>query len=173
MDFEIVVKERRSIRSFDKRDVPLSTIKKIMDIGHMAPSAGNLQARDFIIVKDEDTKDALGACAYGQSFISDAPWIIVVCGNQERTGSKYGKRGRELYSIQDATASVENMLLAVTNEGLGSVWIGAFDEECVSDLLNIPAGVRPLALLPVGYPINQPSPPERMDTEEITHEGRW
>ncbi len=173
MDFEEIVEKRRSIRKFAPKDVHIEMIKKIIDIGHMAPSAGNLQARDFILIRKNNIKEELVQCALGQSFIGEAPWVIVVCANKARSAKKYGERGRELYSVQDATAAVENMLLAITGQGLGSVWVGAFDESKVSELLSIPEGVRPVAILPIGYPDSKPSKPRKIETEELIHEEGW
>jgi len=173
MDFMKVVESRRSVRSFENKEIPEDEIEEIIEIGHMAPSAGNRQARDFIIIKDEEEKDRLVENAYGQSFIAEASWIVVVCANKERSAERYGDRGRELYSVQDATAAVENMLLAVVDKGYGAVWIGAFDEEKVVDQLDIPEGVRPVAMIPIGYPSNVPEEPDKMNADELTHRGRW
>ncbi len=173
MEFEKVVRNRRSVRSFKDKRIPKEDIKEIIEIGHKAPSAGNLQARDFIIVRDEEEKKELVKNAYGQSFIAEAPWVIVVCANKERSAERYGKRGRELYSIQDATAAVENMLLAVVNKDYAAVWIGAFEEEKVSDQLGIPDGVRPITIMPIGYPDEDPDAPSKMESEELIHEGDW
>lgn len=173
MEFEKVVERRRSIRSLTDEDVDESTIRRIIELGHDAPSAGNLQARDFIIVRDDDEKDRLASNAYGQRFISEAPWAVVVCANLKRSAKKYGERGRELYSIQDASAAVENMLLAITDMGLGAVWVGAFDERRVSEQLDIPDGVRPVAIIPIGHPSSHPPEPDKMNTEDLIHRDGW
>ncbi len=141
MEFKKVAEKRRSVRSFKDKDIPKKDIKEIIEIGHMAPSAGNRQARDFIVIKDEKKKKGLAKSAYGQSFIAEVPWVIVVCANEERSAERYGDRGRKLYSIQDATAAVQNMLLAVVDKGYGTVWVGAFEEEKVTEQLDIPEGV--------------------------------
>lgn len=173
MEFEKVVKKRRSIREFKEIDIPEEDIKKILRIGHMAPSAGNLQARDFVIIQKQDEKERLSRNAFGQSFIAQPPWVVVVCANKKRSGKKYGKRGEELYSIQDATAAIENMLLAIEDMGYASVWIGAFDEEAVSAQLELPSYVRPVAILPIGYRAVEPEEPEKIDVEDITHHAKW
>ncbi len=173
MEFKEVAQRRRSVRSYTGEKIPKEDIKEIIRIGHMAPSAGNRQARDFIIVQDEEEKEKLVENAYGQSFIGDAPWVIVICANKERSAERYGERGRELYSIQDATAAVENMLLAVVDMGYSSCWIGAFDESKVADQLNIPEGVRPVALLTIAHSAQKPKEPEKINAEELTHYGRW
>lgn len=173
MEFKKVVEKRRSVRSYTDEDIPQKDIEEIIRIGHTAPSAGNRQARDFIVVKDEEEKERLVENAYGQSFIAEAPWVIVVCANKERSAERYDERGKELYSIQDATAAIENMLLAVVDMGYSSCWIGAFEEDKVKKQLNIPKGVRPVALLPIGNPAQEPRKLEKMDSKELTHYGEW
>ncbi len=173
MEFKKVVEKRRSVRSYTEDDIPRDDIEEIVKIGHMAPSAGNRQARDFIIVKKDEEKEKLVENAYGQSFISDAPWVIVVCANKERSAERYGDRGRELYSIQDATAAIENMLLAVVDMGYSSCWIGAFEEDKVANQLDIPDGVRPIAILPIAHSEGESDKPEKMKAEELTHYGGW
>jgi len=173
MEFKKVAEKRRSVRSYTDEGIPEKDIKEIIRIGHMAPSAGNRQARDFIIVEDEKEKEKLVDNAYGQSFISDAPWVLVICANKERSAERYDERGRKLYSIQDATAAIENMLLAVVDMGYSSCWIGAFEEDKVKEQFDIPKGVRPVALLPIGRPAKTTSGPKKMDAEELTHYGSW
>lgn len=173
MEFKEAAEKRRSVRSFRSKKIPEEDILEILEIGHKAPSAGNRQARDFILIRDEEEKERLVKNAYGQSFIAEAPWVVVICANKDRSGERYGKRGRKLYSIQDATAAVENMLLAVVDKGYGAVWIGAFDEKKVEEQLGIPDGVRPIALLPIGVPENIPEEPPKMDIEEILHREGW
>lgn len=173
MEFEEVVKERRSVRQFTTEEVDKEVIYDILELGHKAPSAGNLQARDFILINSPTTKKKLKKAAYGQEFVKECPWVIVVCANKERSAKRYGDRGRSLYSIQDASAAVENILLAVTDRGLGAVWVGAFDEGGVSNILDIPDEVRPVALIPIGHPKSKPNVPKKMDVEKITHEGKW
>jgi nitroreductase len=87
-------------------------------------------------------------------------------------GRSYGSRGEELYSIQDVACSVENMMLAAHSLGLGSVWVGAFHEEGIANVLDMPSHLRPMAILPVGYPAHSPSPPRRLDKDEIVLEVR-
>ncbi len=173
MEFEKVVEDRRSIRSYTDEKIGKEEIYDLLNIGHMAPSAGNLQARDFIIVNSHETKTRLKKAGYGQKFIEDAEWVIVVCANEERSAKKYGDRGRQLYSVQDASAAVENILLAVTDKDLGAVWVGAFDEEWVSNILDIPDGVRPVAMIPIGHPDKISKEPPKMDVKELTHEESW
>jgi len=164
------IKGRRSIRKFKDQPVEKELVEKLLDAAQMAPSAGNLQARDFIIISDKTTKQKLSKAAMGQSFIEQAPVAIVVIANIERSSRIYRSRG-ELYAIQDASAGIENLLLAAHSMGLGTCWVGAFDETQVSSLLGIPHRTKPVAIIPVGYPAEQPSAPPRMD--RLVHWEKW
>jgi SagB-type dehydrogenase family enzyme len=138
----------------------------------MAPSAGNLQARDFIVVRDHDVIEELSAAAWRQHQVRDAPVVLVVCANYPRSAVKYGDRSL-LYAVQDATASVMNILLAVHSLGLGACWVGAFDESSVSEIMALPEDVRPVALIPVGYPDESPGVPPSLGLDAVVHRDRW
>ena len=146
------IRDRRSIRKFKSQDVEKEKIEKIILAGRQAPSAGNLQARDFFVITDSDTKDKLTLAAYNQTFISEAPYVIVVCTNEERIKARYGERGTSLYMIQDASASVQNMLLAAHAQGLGTCWVGAYDDKEVHKIMKLESHLWPVAIIPIGYP---------------------
>jgi len=172
MDLLRAIRTRRCVRAFHADPVPAQRIEALVGLSNLAPSAGNLQARDFVVVSDEATRKALAATTFDQPFVADAPIVVVVCANLQRIG-KYGPRGRDLYALQDAAAATENLLLAIHADGLGSVWIGAFDEGAVARLLELPRHVRPVALLPIGRPAEDPPTPERLPLSEILHWDRW
>ena len=90
--------------------------------------------------------------AHNQTFISEAPYVIVVCTNEARIESRYGERGTGLYMIQDAAASVQNMLLAAHAQGLGTCWVGAYDDNAVHDIMGLEEHLWPVAIIPIGYP---------------------
>lgn len=172
MDLIEAIRNRRSVRAFKKGDVPAHVIEKILECGNLAPSAGNLQPRDFVVVRNSRTKDRLAEAAFGQEFVAEAPAVIVVCANMDRS-RPYGSRGETLYCIQDATAAIQNMLLAVHAEGLGACWVGAFDESEASRILKLPRTVRPIALIPVGHPDESPSDRGRISISRLTHMEKW
>lgn len=172
MDCIETINRRRSIRKFKNMDIGKENIDILLNAAQAAPSAGNMQGRDFIIVTDRTIKRELVVAAHNQHFIASAPIIIVAVANIRRSSSRYGSRG-ELYAVQDATASVMNIILAATNIGLGTCWIGAFDEDIVRDILNIPIGERPVAMVPIGYPDEDPVMPQRMDMDQIIHREKW
>lgn len=166
MDVEDAIRARRSIRKFLARGIPDETAEKLINAIRWAPSAGNLQARRFYFVYDNELREMLAVAAFGQMFIAGAPLVIVACADHERI-SHYGKRGKELYAIQDVAVAVENLMLQACELGLGAVWVGAFNEEQVKKVLKLPDHLRPVALIPVGYPAHQPSAPRRLGRDEI------
>ena len=159
------IKSRRSIREFLDRKVPEQAVNDLIDALLWAPSAGNLQSRKFYFVIEQETKRKLAKAALGQDFISRAPLVVVAC-TDRRISARYGDRGVNLYSIQDAAASVMNMMLAAHELGLGTVWVGAFNEFDVFEVLDLPENLRPVAIIPVGYPARTPPAPQRIKREE-------
>jgi nitroreductase len=159
-----IIKSRRSVREFKKKEIPEEAINKLIDAIIWAPSAGNLQSRFFYFVFDPETKKKLVRAALDQEFIASAPLSIVGCCDY-RISQRYGNRGKELYAIQDVAVSIQNLMLVAHEYGLGSVWVGAFREEEVIDILNIPSHLRPVAIVPVGYPDEEPLPPKRVSRD--------
>ncbi len=172
MDCMEAIKGRRSVRRFKDRAVEKELIEELLYAAQMAPSAGNLQARDFVVVTDKATKQMLTKAALGQSFIEQAPVVIVFCANIERSSRIYKSRG-ELYAVQDATASVQNLLLAAHANGLATCWVGAFDESAVCEILGLPKKTRPVAIIPVGYADETPTAPQRMALDKVVHRETW
>jgi len=163
---------RRSVRSFADEEVPDDIIMEALEVANMAPSAGNLQARDFIVVKDPDTRQRFFELAHGQRSLIMAPVVLVCCANLQRIVD-YGPRGRDLYCLQDVAASVENMQLYLADQGYGSCWIGAFDEAGVAELLALPGHVRPVTMLPIGRPEKGGTSPPRLDLKALVHWEKW
>lgn len=158
MDFWEVLEARRSVRDFEtERDVPSEMVTRLLDAAIRAPSAGNCQPWYFFVVRDQAVKNALAQAALNQWFLSHAPVVVVVCAEPERSALRYGDRGRRLYSLQDTAAATENLLLAAVALGLGACWVGAFDEEEASRALELPPHLRPVAIIPMGYPARRPS----------------
>jgi nitroreductase len=165
MDILSTIKNRRSVREFEDKAIPDQMIDKLKEALIWAPSAGNLQSRKFYFVYNQEIKEKLVEAALGQSFIAQAPLVIVAC-TDDRIEQKYGQRGKELYTICDVAMSVQNMLLLAYEQGLGSVVVGAFDEKQVADILDIPEYLRPIMIVPVGYPVEKPVAPSRVSQQE-------
>jgi nitroreductase len=166
------IEGRRSIRKFKDSSIGKEVIMELLKAAQMAPSGGNLQARDFIVVSEKRIKEQLTKAALEQSFFEQAPIVIVVVANIERSSLKYGSRG-ELYAIQDATASVMNLLLAAYSRGLATCWVGAFEENAVCILLGLPHKIKPIAIIPIGYSDEKPNAPRRMELDRVVHWETW
>jgi nitroreductase len=169
MDVLEAIKGRRSVRAYKNRDVSAETVKKLIEAAVWAPSAGNIQPWEFVIVRNSQTKELLARAALNQSFIHEAPVVVVACANETRSFQGYGLRGKTLYCIQDTSASVQNMLLTAYSFGLGTCWVGAFKEEEVTRILQIPEGARPVAIVTIGYPAESPSPRRKRPMGQIVH----
>lgn len=169
MDVLEAFKGRRSIRAFKNQDVPVRIVEKLIDAARWAPSAGNIQPWEFIIIRKPDIKRRLAEAALDQTFIEEAPVVIVVCADEDRSSIRYGVRGKILYCIQDTAAAIQNIHLAAYSLGLGTCWVGAFREEEVRKILKIPRGVRSIAIIPVGYPAESPPPRRRRPISQVVH----
>ena len=168
MDVFEAIKSRRSIRAYTSHEVSDEEVKRLIDAARWAPSAGNIQPWEFVVVRDPVTKRRLSAAALDQRFIEEAPVVIVVCADENRSGWRYGRRGVDLYCVQDTAAATQNVLLAACALGLGACWIGAFREGEVERILKTPEAVRPVAIVPVGHPAEKPSAPQKRSIGEIT-----
>lgn len=176
MEFLEVIRSRRSVRAYQAKPVEEDKLRCILACATAAPSAGNLQAYGIVVVTDGPTRRALARAALDQMFIAQAPVVLVFFQDPGRSALKYGRRGAELYSLQDATIACAYAQLAATALGLGSCWVGAFDEAAVCRLLKAPVGWRPVALLPIGYPAEGPLPVGRRPLAEVvrfTGPGFW
>lgn len=162
-----LAKSRRSIRRFEDKDVSREQLMQLIEAAQSAPSAGNCQPWRFYVVKNKKIQAAFKECSYNQEYLLSAPACIVVCTDKKRTEGRYGERGKNLYMIQDTAAAVQNILLCAKDMGLGTVWIGAFDEVKVAHTLNLLADFRPVALIPVGYPAEDFKPQNRRPIDDI------
>lgn len=166
MQFFDVLKKRHSVRAFTSRPIEESKIRQILEAANSAPSAGNLQAYKIFLVENEAKKRELALASFAQSFVAEAPIVLVFCADPERS-KRYGKRGKELYCIQDATIAAAYAQLAAVDLGLASCWVGAFDDKEVLRILGNPEGLIPIALIPIGYAAEQPSATSRRKLEDL------
>jgi nitroreductase len=169
MNFAEVVDHRYSVRSFCNTPVDERKLHPILDAINKAPSAGNLQAFEVVIVRDAERKKQLVLASFEQSFIEQAPVVLVFLANPDRNRAKYGQRGAELYSLQDTTIACTYAQLAATATGLGSCWVGAFNEDKVREIVGAPAAWRPVAILPIGVPADTAGPRERRELKNLVH----
>ena len=161
MELKKVIQKRYSIRSFQNIEVHTKRIEEIFELARLAPSSGNFQSFRVVVVKDSDTKKKL-------SHI-EAPVILVICAVPEEQAIRYGDRGRNLYAIQDATIFAAYCQLITVDLGLASVWVGAFRESKVREILGLDDNLRPIALMPLGYPAIEKSGRRKRDVKNIIY----
>ena len=163
------IRERYSVRSYQKRPVEKEKLEAVLEAGRLAPSAKNLQEWRFVVVQDAKTRKKLVPAAYNQAFVGEAPVVIACCaGNAE-----YIMRcGQTAYPI-DVAIAIDHMTLQAVEEGLGTCWIGSFYEDQVKAVLNIPDNVRVVELLVLGYPADKPKPKNREPLDNIACYDKW
>jgi len=170
--FESIVSWRPA-KKFENKHVDDKLIGVMLHMATHAASAGNMQAWQFIIVRDNETKKKLCAAALDQKQIAEAPVDIVVCADLEKSNLRYSTRGEVFYSIQDTAAAVQLILLSANALGLGSDWIKAFDEDRVRTILELPQNLRPVALIPVGYASEEFAERKLLPFENLTWENKY
>lgn len=160
-----IIKERKSVRRYKPDPIPDPVLLRVLDAARFSPSGKNLQPWKFILVRDKKIKKDLVEASVGQSFIAEAPIVVVACGFPDKCYSRMGNYMKS-WAV-DVAIAVEHMMLQAQEEGLGTCWIGAFEEKDVRRILKIPDDVKVLALTPLGYPDEIPRSRERKSLEEI------
>jgi nitroreductase len=160
-----VIRQRRSVRAYKKDSVPEEILFRVLEAARLAPSGKNLQPWKFVVVQDRALKKKLAEASNDQNFMADAPLIIVACGFPDDC---YRAMGCYMKSWPvDVTIALEHLILQAQEEGLGTCWIGSFEEEEVKSLLAVPPDVKVLALTPLGYPAEEPTFRGRKSLDEI------
>ena len=174
LSFASVVKRRGMIRKYVDKPVPDEAVKKLLQYAVRAPSAGNLQPWEFVIVRDPDVRAKLAKAAMNQNSVATAPVIIATCADTQRMGEKYGTRG-SFYSLVDTSFASLLILLSATEQGLGACFVGSYDSAEVAKIFQLPNHVRPVGLITIGYPDEQPRQPSnpKILLEKLVHENTW
>lgn len=170
MEFFQVIRNRHSIRGFTTQVIEPEKVQAILDAANAAPSAGNLQGYEIFAVTNRNVLCELMRAAYEQEFIAQAQIALVFCAHPARSAVKYGERGVNLYCVQDATIACAYAQLAATALGLASVWVGAFNDALVSAAIGVGNALRPVAILPIGYP---GKPPKIRPRRELSDLVKW
>ena len=170
MDILDAIKSRKSVRNFLDKPVGKGELAAVLNAARLAPSASNRQEWRFVVVSDEKTRKQLAKAANEQAFVGEAPVVIVACAE---TDSHVMSCGQPCYPI-DVAIALDHLTLAALNAGLGTCWIGAFDENKVKEILGIPNKIRVVALMPIGYP-SDPSviKKKRLPYDEIIKHEHW
>lgn len=169
MEFTEVIRNRHSIRTFTSKPVEPEKLQQILETTNLAPSAGNLQSYEIYVVVDAKKRDGLSCAALAQEYIAVAPVALVFCTHPELSEGRYTERGTRLYTVQDATIACTFAMLAATNLGLGSVWVGTFDEKVVRLIIGAPDSQVPVVILAIGYPDEFPDQHPRRPLDQLAH----
>lgn len=170
MNVADAVRTRKSIRDYLDKPVEDNELNSVLEAGRLAPSASNRQEWRFIVVREPETRKRLARAAGGQTFIGEAPVVIVACAE---TDDRVMKCGQLSYPI-DVAIALDHMTLVAVELGLGTCWIGFFEEKRVKEILSIPEEIRVVQLMPLGYPAD-PTPAEksRLPLDTIVKYDRW
>jgi nitroreductase len=178
------IRTRRSVRKFSDRPVEQEKLQAVLEAVQQAPSWANLQCWRFVVVQEQAAKERISELSYVEAFfgplgyktnpaqraLAEAPVVIVACGVPNQSGSL---RGQEYY-LADVGIAAENLMLAAHELGLGSVFVGVFDEEQLGELLDIPPELRIVGLFPLGYPLEESKAgPPRKPLDDIVCYGKW
>ena len=154
---------RRSVRRYEKKDIPEDVLNKILEAGRLAPSASNRQPWHFIVLTDHEIKEKLSRGNWNQ-FVKDSAVTVVGCAHFDRSRK---------WATIDTTIALQNMVIAAWAMGVGSCWIGDFRADEVKKLLGIPEGWMVVALITFGYPAEEPDSRPKKPLEEIVSHDRF
>lgn len=184
MELLEAIKTRRSVRRFADKPVEEAKLKKILEAVQQSPSWANLQCWRFIVVKDKKSREKLSELSYVESFfaplgyksnpsrkgIAEAPVAIVACADPAQSGTLWNQN----YYLTDIGIASQDLMLAAHSLGLGTVFVGVFDEEKIRSLLNIPSNIRVVGIFPIGYPLEDKAKGlSRKPLNEIAFDGEW
>lgn len=169
MDVFEAITNRRSIRKYKNTEIEDEKLQKILEAARIAPSAANRQEWKFIVVNDPETRARLVNAANGQRFVAEAPVTIVACSTESE---RVMPCGQYAYTV-DLSIAVSFMILEATELGLGTCWLGAFDEKQVKEILDIPDDIRVPAMFTLGYADENPGPRPRKDLDSILSYERY
>lgn len=151
MNFENLICKRRSVRGFTDKPLTNEEVAKLLYAASAAPNACNYQSWHFYCVAGREAVSGFVPAVYGGEWFSTAAAVFVICTDAEKLGERFGKRGTELFAIQDTACAADHLMLMAAELELGSCFVGAFNEEECRKYLNIPLTRRPVALIPVGH----------------------
>jgi len=169
MDFLELVKARYSVRSYQDKPVSEEALARILEAVRLAPSGANRQPWRFVVVRDAETRNRLAAACNGQQFIAQAPVVIAGCGLMPDRIMRCGIPGDPI----DLAIAMEHLALAATAEGLGTCWIGAFEQDKVRAVLGVPETARVVEVMTLGYPADTPNVKNRKALGEIVCYDTW
>ena len=178
-NLQAIIRERRSIRRFEDRAIEPEKLAEIFEAVRWAPSWGNCQCWELIVVEAQDDREKLAELVSKKNpatlAVRHAPVVLVLCGQAKKSGYYNGLQMSRFpdWLMYDLGLASQNICLTAHGLGLGSVVVGLFDHDRVSEMLAVPDGYEVVSLIPLGYPAHNPSAPVRRAAEEFVHYGRF
>ena len=169
MEFSELVRERYSVRAYKPDPVEDEKLERVLEAARLAPTAANRQPFQVIVIRTEGREEEL-ADVYGKTWFVEPPLVICVCGLPERA---WTRRDGKSYVDVDSAIVMDHIILAATDEGLGTCWVGAFDPDAAREVLGLPDDVEPIAFTPLGYPADQPKSKKRRPLDDLVRHERW
>jgi nitroreductase len=184
MDLFEAIKTRRSIRKYSDKTVEDGKLQAVLEAVRMAPSWANYQCWRMVVVREKTTKQRISEMSYVESYFSpkgyksnpsmkalvEAPVVIVLCADPAQSGVLWGQN----YYLVDVGLAAQNLMLAARGQGLGTVFVGVYDEEKLKSLLNIPSEIRIVGLFPLGYPVEEKKDgPARKPLQDFCFHEQW
>jgi nitroreductase len=171
MDVFEAIKGRRSVRKFKPKQVERELTEKLLTAACWAPSGGNIQPWQFIVVEDRTILDMVRKISPG--YFGETPLAILVCSDKTKAHKVGGTMGRDYLSVADCAMATENLVLAAYALGLGTCVVKSFSHAAMKEVLEIPQGIEPELLIVVGYPDATPAPPRRIPLKENTYLNKF
>jgi len=170
MEFRQVIASRYSVRAYREVDIPEDVLQRVLEAFILAPTAANRQAMGLVVVHTKGREQALRSVYAADWFAKQPPIVVAACAVP---AASWVRKDGKCYADVDVAIAMDHLVLAATDEGLGTCWIGAFDPAAARTVLGLPDGVEPVAMTPLGYAADSPRPKRRKPLEQLVHLERW
>lgn len=169
MDFSALIKRRYSVRAYRSDPVEKDKLDQVLEAARLAPTAANRQPFRIIVSHSEGRQEEMRRL-YDRDWFVEAPILICVCAVKSEAWVSKEKRN---YVYVDVAIVMDHIILAATDLGLGTCWVGAFDKDVAREVFGLPDDFEPILMTPIGYGADQPEPKERKSIDELVHYERW
>jgi len=170
MEYQTLIRSRFSVRAYENRSVPDQSMQKVLQAFCLAPTAANRQPLGLVVVETASHQEALQKVYRPAWFWKQPPLVLCACTTPEQA---WTRGDGKCYADVDVAIAMDHLILAATDEGLGTCWIGAFDIVAAREALGLPDDVEPVAWTPLGYPADASRPKLRKPLEQLVHYGQW
>ena len=169
MDFSTLIRNRYSVRAYRKDPVEKGKLDQVLEAARLAPTASNRQPFRIIVAQTKGREDEMRRM-YDRDWFVEAPTVICVCAMKSEA---WVSRGGMNYVYVDVAIVMDHIILAASDIGLGTCWVGAFDKDVAREAFGLPDDLEPVVMTPLGYAADQPEPKERRPIEELVRYERW